>query len=90
MLGNGRTRTIASFWYTLASLGFVVAGVGLLTKQQWFRPAMVWSAVLSLIAIVLLWDGRTSKTFEKGLLGFAINGLVIIALVIFNWPPTIP
>ena len=89
-MGDGRARIIASILYSLASLGFVAAGAGMLIGQQWFRPAMIWSAVLSIIAIVLFWDGSISKIIEKGLIGFVISGLVIIGLGIFNWFPSIP
>lgn len=80
VLGDGGARTIATILYTLASLGFVAAGAGMLMEQQWFRPAMVWSAVLSIIAIILFWDGSASQIIEKGVLGFVISGLVIIGL----------
>lgn len=83
ILGDGATRIIASILYTLASLGLLAAGVGLLMDQKWFRPVMLWSAVLSLIAVVLFWDGNASQIIEKGLIGFVISGLVILVLLVF-------
>ncbi|NOY09308.1 MAG: hypothetical protein GXP33_10770 [Spirochaetes bacterium] len=90
MLGDGGARTIASILYTLASLGLVAAGTGMLMGQQWFRPAVIWSAVLSITAIVLFWDGSASQIIEKGLLGLVINGLLIISSGIFAWPLSSP
>lgn len=83
LMGDGGARTIAAILYTLASLGFVAAGVGLLMEEQWFRPLTIWSAVLSIIGIVLFWDGSASQIIEKGLLGFVISVLVMIGLGIF-------
>ncbi|MCJ7735755.1 MAG: hypothetical protein MUQ10_00375 [Anaerolineae bacterium] len=90
MLGDGGARTIASILYTLAFLGLAVAGAGMLMEQQWFRPVMMASAVLSFIAISLFWDGKPSQIVEKGIIGFAISALLIVGLLIFNWPPSIP
>ena len=62
----------------------------MLMEQQWFRPVMIGSAVLSFIAIGLFRDGKPSQIVEKGIVGFAISMLVIVGLLIFNWPPSIP
>ena len=83
MIGDVGARTVATILYSLAALGFIAAGVGLLCEQPWFRPAMLWSAILSIIAIVLFWDGNASQIIEKGLLGFVISGLVILVLQVF-------
>ena len=82
-LGDGANRIIASILYSLAAMGFVASGVGLLMEQMWFRPLMAGSAVLSLLAIELFWDGKTSQIIEKGLLGFVISAVVLIGLVVF-------
>lgn len=83
MIGDVGARAVASILYTLAAMGFIAVGVGLLCEQQWFRPAMLWSAILSLTAIVLFWDGNASQIIEKGLLGFIISGLLILVLLVF-------
>ena len=82
-LGDGANHIIASILYSLAALGFVASGVGLLMEQMWFRPLMAGSAVLSLLAIVLFWDGKSSQIIEKGLLGFVISAVVLIGLFVF-------
>ncbi|MBW1821535.1 MAG: hypothetical protein JRI92_07185 [Deltaproteobacteria bacterium] len=74
--------TIATIVYAIAALGLVCAGVGLLMDHQLFRPIMLWSAILSLSAIGLFWDGNTSQIIEKGLIGFVINVIVIIGLLL--------
>ena len=82
-LGEGVNRIIASILYSMAALGFVASGVGLPIEQLWFQPLMAGSAVLSLLAIVVFWDGKTSQIIEKGLIGFVISALVLIGLSVF-------
>ena len=89
VLGDAATRAISTLLYGLACLGFVAAGAGLLLGQPWFRPMMLRSAVVSLVAIGGFWDGKTSQIVEKGIIGFTISLLVVIALVVFGWPPGI-
>lgn len=89
-LGDAATRAMSTLLYGLACLGFVAAGAGLLLGQAWFRPMMLRSAVLSLVAIGGFWNGKTSQIVEKGIIGFAISGLVMIGLLAFGWPPSIP
>jgi len=83
MIGDVGARAAASALYSLAALGFIAAGVGLLYEQGWFRPTMLWSAILSLTAIVIFWDGSASQIIEKGLLGFVINIVLILVLLVF-------
>lgn len=82
-LGEGAARAIATILYSIGALGFAVGGVGLLMEWDWFRPAMIWSAVISVVSIVLFWDGRATQIVEKGLLGLVISMGVIIGVAIF-------
>jgi hypothetical protein len=86
MLGDEKARSLAAILYLLATLGFVVAGIGMLTKGGWFRPVMILSAALSSVAIILYWDGNPSLLVQKGLLGFVISAFVFLGLVVFSWP----
>ena len=81
VIGDRATRILAAGSYFLATLAFVIAGVGLLLAQAWYRPVMFSAAATSLLAIGLFWDGKTSKLIEKGLIGFLISGLVVIGLL---------
>ena len=90
VLGDAATRAMSTLLYALACLGFVAAGTGLLLGQAWSRPLLLRSAVLSLIAIGGFWNGKPSQIVEKGIIGFAISGLVVIGLLAFGWPPSVP
>ncbi len=77
-LGDGGARTIAAVLYSLAAMGFVASGVGLLMEQPWFRLVLVGSLVCSLIATLLFWDGKNSTIMFVEIL---ILGVLVIALM---------
>jgi hypothetical protein len=86
LLGDGATRGLATVLYSLATLGFVVGGVGVLVRQDWWRPVVIGSAAFSAVIIILFWDGGLPRIVEKGLLGFLINVALLVALLVFDWP----
>ncbi|NQS92463.1 MAG: hypothetical protein HQ574_08650, partial [Chloroflexi bacterium] len=90
LLGEGAVGLTAAIFYLLSALGLVIGGAGLLGNQLWFRPVLIWSSVLSLLTILIFWDGSSAQMIEKGFLGFLINMLVIAGLLLFNWPQSIP
>ena len=77
-LGDGAARTIAAVLYSLAAMGFVASGVGLLMEQPWFRPVLVGSVVFSLIAVILFWAGKDSLMMFVEIL---ILGVLIIVFM---------
>lgn len=77
-LGDGGARTIAAILYSLAAMGFVASGVGLLTDKPWFRLVLVGSLVFSLIATLLFWDGKNSTIMFVEIL---VLGVLIIAFM---------
>lgn len=77
-LGDGGAHTIAAVLYSLAAMGFVASGAGLLMEQPWFRPVLVGSVVVSLIATLLFWDGKNSLMMFVEIL---ILGVLIIAFM---------
>ena len=86
LLGDGATRGLATVLYSLAALGFVVGGVGVLARQDWWRPVVIGSAAFSAAIIILFWDGGLQRIVEKGLVGFSINVALLVALLVFDWP----
>lgn len=88
-LGDKTTRTLASALYILATIGFVVGGIGIITQQEWWYAAIIGSAVFSTVVIVLLWDGDTRLLVQKGLVGLLINAVTILALLVLGQSPDI-
>jgi hypothetical protein len=78
MLGAGGAHAIGAVLYSLAAIGFVASGVGMLMEQQWYRPMLVGSVVVSLIATLLFWAGRDSLLMFVEIL---ILGALIIAFI---------
>jgi len=61
LLGEETTRLLASPFYVLAAVGFVLGGVGLFAGQAWWRPTIVTSAVFSASIVLLFWDGKVHR-----------------------------
>jgi len=85
-LGDSTTRSLASVLYVLATIAFVVSGIGLLLRAEWWRPVLVGSAVFSAAIILLLWDGGLQLLVNKGLVGFTISVMILVALLLLKWP----
>ena len=85
-LGDSTTRSLASVLYVLATIAFVVSGIGFLVRAEWWRPVLVGSAVFSAVIILLLWDGGLQLLVNKGLIGFTISVMILIALLLLKWP----
>ena len=85
-IGDSATRLLASVVYVLAAIAFMVSGVGLLARGDWWRPALVASAVFSAAVILSFWDGRAGLLVEKGLVGLLIDLGVIFLLLVLKWP----
>jgi hypothetical protein len=86
LFGTTSTRRLATLLYALAAVGFVVGGIGLLARQEWWRPTIIGSAAFSAVIVVLFWDGGMQKIVEKGLLGFVISAALLILLLASDWP----
>jgi hypothetical protein len=86
LLDASAVRLLATVSYGLATLGFVVGGVGLFAAQEWWRPVNMGSAALSATAILLFWDGYGQMLVEKGLIGLLIDLGLLVALLVFDWP----
>jgi len=86
LLGDERTRLLASVSCVLAAVGFVAGGAGILAGQAWWRLLAVGSAAFSGFMLILLWDGQMRRLGEKGAFGVLINGAILIAVLILGWP----
>jgi hypothetical protein len=79
-------RILASISCVVAAAGFILSGIGILTSQDWWRAAIIVSAILSLVLFFLFWDGSMQDLDAKGVNAVVINSLILAALLIFNWP----
>jgi hypothetical protein len=82
LLAQRTIQLLAAFVLVLAALGFLVAGLGLLVQQSWWRSSLLGAALFSSAIFLVFWDGKLRHLDDKGGVGLLIN-LVILALVQF-------
>lgn len=88
MVGSNLNRWLATFLYSLATITFLLAGVGFLANQEWARVWIVVASVISVVTILVFWDGKLNMFVEKGGLGILISTGILIAAVVFKFPTT--
>ena len=86
LLGEAGTRNLASALLVVAALAFVVGGVGLFAKQDWWRPVIVGAATFSSVLYLLFWNGTFQALDNQGAIGILINLAILAAVRIFHWP----
>jgi hypothetical protein len=86
LLGEGATRWLASISCVLAAIGFVAGGIGIFLGQAWWRPLVVGSAAFSAAIFVLFWDGKLQRLANKGAIAILINGAILVAVLMLQWP----
>ena len=86
MAGANLTATLASVFFGLSALLFVIAGAGLLAGAAWARPWMIAAAAVSTLSILLFWDGRFNLIVEKGLIGLLLSAGLLVAELTAHWP----
>jgi hypothetical protein len=86
LLGDETARLLASILLALATLGFMAGGLGLLIRQDWWRPMTVGAAVLSAAIYILFWDGKFQALNDKGGIGLLINLALVVAVLVLKWP----
>jgi NADH:ubiquinone oxidoreductase subunit K len=86
LLGDPTTRALASVLYVLATVVFVVGGVGIFARQEWWRAVVVGAAAFSTVVVLLFWDGRMQALTDQGLIAMLINVAILLALLVLRWP----
>ena len=87
LLGDEKTRLLATIAYGVDGIGLGAGGAGILLQQDWWRAVVVAAAAFSVVIILLFWDGAMQKLSEKGALGILIDLVILAALLILGWPP---
>ncbi len=85
-IGDAATRTLATIVYSLSTLAFLIGGIGIFVRADWWTSLITGAAILSSIGILLFWDGSTGMLVQKGLIGLLINIALLVSLLLFNWP----
>lgn len=86
-VGPTIANAISLVLWTIPSVGFVLAGLGVLgigIPADWIRPLALVSAVVSIVAIALFWDALPALSSKIGAL--AVDVAVLWAVVVAQWP----
>ena len=83
MLGDGLTRLIASLAALTALAAFVAAAGGVVLQAAWWRPVALLGAAVSIMVVVLLWNGLQSSS---AMTAVAFDVVVLVALLVVRWP----
>ena len=84
--GDTTMRSLATVLFSIATLSFVIAGAGMLAQADWWSSVLIGAAIASSVTIFLFWDGSFEMLVQKGILGLLINIVLLISLLICNWP----
>ena len=88
LLSNEATRNLASISLLLAAIGLIVGGIGIFAGQAWWRPVVVGAATFSSIVYIVFWNGNIQNLDAQGAVGIFIDLAILLAVLIFRWPPT--
>jgi len=86
LLGDPATRWLAAGSLTLAALGFLAAGLGLLLRQEWWRPITTGVALLSTLIFFMFWDTKFHALPDKGGVGLLISLAILVVTLLFKLP----
>ena len=81
-LGEPTTRMIATVWYGLAGIAFVVGGIAVLAQAAWWRPALAVASIISALAITVFWDGNGEMLMQKGVIGLVISLVTLVVALV--------
>lgn len=79
LLNETTTRLIASGLYLVATVLFVISGISILLRADWWNPFVVGAAVFSSVVVFLFWDGKFQQLPDKGFVGVLINLVILVA-----------
>jgi hypothetical protein len=84
LLGDETTRWLASIACVLVAAGFVIGGAASLARQDWWRPAVIGSALLSAALVILFWNGRMERLTDQGLIALLIDAAILVVLLVLQ------
>ena len=79
-------RSLTSLLLGISALGFVISGIGLFLRVDWWRNVAIGSAVFSSLLFFVLWNGKWQALDNQGGIGILINLAILIVILVFNWP----
>jgi hypothetical protein len=90
LMGNPGVRLVAACLFVLVGVAFVGSGIALAFRQAWWQPVALTAAVVSTVALVLLWNGRLQALDNQGAYAILIDAAILVAVLVFHWPDIAP
>ncbi|HEX5013516.1 MAG TPA: hypothetical protein VFV72_05080 [Candidatus Limnocylindrales bacterium] len=85
IVGDGPTRAIAVLTWTSVIALFVAGVGGFLVGTDWWRAATIAAAAVSIVGIVVFWDGIATGSAVFALLADVV---ILGVLLLAHWPST--
>lgn len=82
-LGDALTRGVAGFVWSATIVLFLAGVVGYATGQDWWRAPTIAGALVSIVGIVVFWDGIATSS---AVFALVFDVLVLVALLWAGWP----
>ncbi len=82
LLGDNATRKIAAAAFFLIMLVMAAGGVAFIFSAGWARGLLIGSAIASIAALIVFWDGSFDMIVQKGLVAFLINAAIIGGMIL--------
>lgn len=79
-VGAGGMRAFSVIWL-LATLGFVIAAIGVLLGASWWQPVLIITTLISLVICVLDW----SVAFRGAIINIVILAAILLQPLASTW-----
>lgn len=86
VISDDTTRLLAAILLALVAVGFVIGGLGLFIRQDWWRTIITIAAVLSSLIYIVFWDAGFQALANKGGVGVLINLAILVMVLVLKWP----
>lgn len=77
------THSVAGVLFILATIVFIISGIGILANAEWRNPLLLATAILSSIILLLFWDASFAVLVQKGLSGLLIIVGILLVITLF-------
>lgn len=82
-IGDSPARAIGTLLWVATIVLFVAGVAGFLMAQPWWAGVTIAASVLSIVGIVLMWDGIATT---NAVMALVVDVAIIVSLVWVHWP----
>jgi hypothetical protein len=81
--GESVTQVVGGIIWVVTMILFVAGVIGFLTGHDWWRAAIVAGAVVSIVGIVVMWDGIATT---NAVFALVFDVLILGSILWAHWP----